>query len=420
MKEEILKRLVINQNEQFNSKDVGVPRDALDDIKTICETPHIIVITGHRRAGKSTYMLQIAKKYFKDDFYYIDFSAPALKEITVQDYEAITEMLLKEIGVKKAMFFDEIQGKPSWNLYLNQLKEQGHKCFITGSNTDLLSKEISTQLTGRHINKTIYPFSFREYLRSKNVKSEPLTTERTSELLKLFDTYLQNGGFPEVIVYNFTDILKEMYQDIITKDVIARWDIKNASELEDLAYYLLSNTTNEYNYHSLKNQTALKDPKTIKQYIGYLCKTYLFYELRQIDYSLKKQRKKAKKIYCIDNGFLTHVAYAFSIGWPRYLENLIFIELQRRGKEIYFYRGETGLECDFIEVTAKRVSEAIQVCYSVDNPETEKREIEGLLSALKKYKLQEGYVITYNTEKTITEEGLTIKYIPAYKWLLGL
>lgn len=415
----ILKQIIINQNELQKNKNIGFLRHSLKDISNFINNPTIIVITGHRRVGKSTILLQIAKKYYKDNYYYLDFSDPIFKKITVDDYNKIEEIFLKEIGNKKTIFFDEIQGKPEWNLFVNQLKEKGHKCFVTGSNADILSKEISSYLTGRHIDIELYPFSYKEFIEYKNMPFNPQTTKTNAKLLNLFEEYLKFGGFPEVIVYNQKELLKEIYKDIILKDVALRWDIKNISELEDLAFYLISHTTNEYNYNSLKKYTQIKDAKTIKQYINYLCKTYLFYEVSQFEYSLNNQRKRNKKIYCIDNGFITQVAYGFTLGESRYLENLIFMELKIRNKEIYFYKDKNNSECDFLIVENKKVKEVIQVCYSFEKEETEEREINGLLSAIKKYKLKEGTIITYNTEKTIQKDNVTIYFVPAYKWLLN-
>jgi len=414
----ILKQIIIDQEDFQNKKPLGFLRNKIQNIKPLLKNPSIIVITGHRRVGKSTLLLQIAKEFYKDNYYYLDFSEPMFKKLEIEDYNTILEIFYKEVGEKTTFFFDEIQGKPEWNLFVNKLKERGNKCFITGSNADLLSKEISTYLTGRHIDIEIYPFSYKEIIEYKNISITPKTTQKNAILLNNFDNYLEQGGFPEVIIFNQKEILKEIYKDIIQKDVILRWDIKNISELEDLAFYLLSHTTNLFNYNSLKKHTQIKDAKTIKQYINNLCKTYMFFELSQFEYSLNKQKKRDKKIYCIDNGFITNVGYGFSIGKPRYLENLVFIELKRKNKEIYFYKDENHLETDFLIVENRKVKEAYQVCYSFEKIETEEREINGLLSALTKYKLKEGKIITYNTEKTIEKDNKIIKIIPAYKWLL--
>jgi predicted AAA+ superfamily ATPase len=418
MNKEVLRKTILNHYEMFTNKDIGVVRDYLTEFKKEIDNPLTIVITGHRRVGKSTLLLQIAKKYYKNNFYYLDFSDPSLKNLDVSDYEPLYELFLKEFGLKKAFFFDEIQGKPEWNSFVNILRERKHKCFVTGSNSEMLSSEISTYLTGRHKDKIIFPFSFKEFLNYKTIDTNLLTTTNTSKILKYFDIYLEEGGFPENIIFNQPEILKDIYKDIITRDIISRWNIQNISDIEDLAYYLLSNTTNEFTYSSLNKYLKIKDPKTIQKYVKYICKTYFLFELSQFDYSLKKQRKKKKKIYCIDNGFLTNVGYAFSIGKSRYLENLIFIELKRRNKEVYFFRNAKNQECDFLVVDKKKVMSAIQVCYDLKNIDTEEREINGLIFALKEYRLNTGIIITYNTSKTIKKDKFNIKFIPAYKWLL--
>jgi hypothetical protein len=414
----LLRQIIINQNIFFKNKNVGYIRDKLELIKKDVSNPTIIVITGHRRVGKSTLFLQIANFFYKNNYYYLDFSDPILRKINVEDFLKIEEIFLKEFKKRDAFFFDEIQGVPDWNLFVNQLRDKGYKVFITGSNADLLSKEISTYLTGRHKDYELFPFSFKEYLGYNNITKGDFTTSENALILSYFDKYLNNGGFPEIVIYDQKELLKSIYNDIILKDVALRWDLKNISELEDLSFYLLSNSTQEYNYNSLKKQVNIKDAKTVKQYINYLCKTYMFFEVTQFDFSLNKQRKRNKKIYVLDNGFLTQVGYSFAIGKSRYLENLIFIELKIRGFEVYFYKDNLNQECDFLTVKNKKVYEAFQVCFSLDSKETENREIKGLLSALKKYNLKEGKIITYNTEKEIKVDDFLINFIPAFKWLL--
>ncbi|MFH0905850.1 MAG: ATP-binding protein [archaeon] len=417
MDKENIRNAVLSSNDLFKTKDRGFTRDILDNIKEIIDNPITVIITGHRRAGKSTLFLQIADKFFPNNYYYLDFSDPSLKNFDIYDYDSLYEIFLKEFGKKKAFFFDEIQGKVDWNKFVNILRERGHKCFVTGSNAEMLSTEISTFLTGRHLDRIVFPFSYKEFVRYNKIDYNEKSTSNSAKLLNLFDIYIKEGGFPEVIVYKQKELLKTIYKDVIIKDVALRLDIKNLSELENLAYYLVSHATNEYTYNSLKEYTKL-DHKTIKKYIDYLSKTFLLYELTQFKYSLKKQNTRIKKIYCIDNGFLTNVGYAFSIGITRYLENLIFIELKRRGKEVYFYRDEKNIECDFLIIENKRVSQTIQVCYELKEKDTYSRETEGLLSAMNKFKLNEGLIITYNTSKTITINKKKIKFIAAYKWLL--
>ncbi len=417
MNKDILNKVIFNHQEIFENKEFGLERDCLKEMLPITKNPIAVVITGHRRVGKSVFLQQIAKTYFPKDHYYLDFSDPALKNISEKDYESIYELFLKNFGKKNAFFFDEIQGMPEWNKFVNNLRERGHKCFISGSNAELLSSEISTFLTGRHIDRSIFPFSFKEFLKYKQIDYSVFSTSNTAKILNLFDIYLENGGFPEIVVYNQLDLLKEIYNDIITKDVVVRWNIKDVSEIKDLYYYLLSNATQEYTYISLKSKTNIKDVKTIKKYVDYITKTYMLFEVKQFSYSLQKQRKKLKKIYAIDNGLLSKVGYIFSIGKTRYLENLVFIELKRREKEVYFYRSLKNQECDFLVVENKKVVDAIQVCYTV-NDENKEREVNGLLSALREHKLKKGTIITYNTKKREIHDGLVVDYIPAYEWLL--
>ena len=292
-----------------------------------------------------------------------------------------------------------------------------YKLFITGSSANLLSSEIATSLTGRNIRVELYPFSFKEYLESKQfkVKKTYITKER-AQLTKLLNEYLIFGGFPEIIVSKDYEELNQIYQDIIIKDLLVRLQIRDNKDFRELALYLLSNISKKISYNNLKKLLQFSNTSKVKNYIEALIEAYLFFSISKYDVSIKKQIRNEKKIYCIDQGIINATAFKFSKEEGRIIENTVFLELKRRKKEIYYEEEKT--ECDFLIKKGLNIVQAIQVTVSLANEKTKQREIKGLLNTINKYNLKEGTIITKNHEETITIEGKKIHIKPLWKFLL--
>jgi hypothetical protein len=327
-------------------------------------------------------------------------------------------VLLEQFGEKKIFFFDEIQGKPNWDKFVNRLYETGNKFYITGSNSELLSKEISTYLTGRHLDIELYPFSFKEYLNYKKIDIDYRFTKNLIKIEKELNNYLKNGGFPQVVVENNTSLLEEIYEDIINKDVLLRYNLNDVSTFKKIVLFLISNVSKEFSYNSIKKMYNLGNSDTVRNYISYLTNSYLLFELPKYDYSLKKQETYAKKIYAIDTGLINKMAFGFSENIGRLYENLVFIELKRRNKNIYFWKDKSDAEVDFLIVEKNKVTSLIQVTYDLSDLKTREREIKGLLYGLNEFKLKVGIIITKDLEKEEEIDGKIIQYIPLWKWLL--
>jgi len=294
------------------------------------------------------------------------------------------------------------------------------KFIITGSNSELLSKEISTYLTGRHIDIELFPFSFKEYLEYNKFDLDIRVTKNKINILNQFKKYLEKGGFPEVVVNDNTSFLENIYLDVIYRDIFNRYKIKEQEMFKKIAQYLISNCSNEFNYSSIqKIYKDIKSKNTIKKYITYLTNTYTLFELNRFNYSLKNQESYNKKIYCIDTGLINKMAFKFSENLGKAYENLVFIELKRRSKEIYYYKNLKNQECDFIIKEGLNIVEAIQVTYDMSDIKTKEREINGLLACLNEFKLKEGIIITDNLEKEEIIDGKKIRYIPIINWLLS-
>jgi len=414
-----INEILVRQRDTILNKNEGVERTILDGIKNKIRLPHVIILTGLRRSGKSTLLRQIIKKYYKDeDFYYINFEDERLINFPADRFNELYESLVSLFGNKKTFFLDEIQNVRNFETFIRRFYDEGFKFFITGSSASLLSKEIGTKLTGRHIDIIVKPFSFKEFLAFNKLNIDKTSFYKTETKLlikKYFDNYLINGGMPEYLTYNDQDTLTNTYDDTIIKDIAVRHNIKNVAVLRQLYQQIITNFANKFSFTKLKKLINVGSVNTIKKYILYLEDTYLVKTINKFDYSFKKQIINDKKLYVLDNGFIRVVSQKFTKdnGWL--LENLVFNSLNHNCN-IYYYSSES-VECDFITYSQGRVLNAIQVCYDF-NEDNREREINGIKEAMIKLKLKEGLILTYNNEEDLKVKGKKIKIRPLWKWLL--
>lgn len=382
--------------------------------------PEVLVISGVRRCGKSVLLQQIRNEREHRD-YFLNFDDERLIHFTVEDFQLLTEVFLEEFGPQNDYYLDEIQNIKGWERYVNRLYGSGAKVFVTGSNANLLSRELGTFLTGRHVTHTLYPFSFGEFLMARETsvsRGMMYTTQGRSTLLKLFKEYLKVGGFPQYVFSGNDSYITALYNDIIYKDVLVRNNLTNEQQMKELMYFLASNATHRFTYNSLAKQTGIKSADTAKAYISYIEDTYLVSQLNKFDYSLGIQIRSPKKAYCIDNAIINKIGFNATENLGNTLENAIYLELLRRGGEIYYYSGKG--ECDFIVRRGIKVTEAIQVTISTDDAKTRKREVNGLSEAMRAFSLKEGTIITLDgKEENITDEAGDIRIVPAWKWIIG-
>ncbi len=405
-----LEEIMFDQALVFKAKDPGMEREI--DFDKFLKTEQITVISGVRRSGKSTILRQISKKL--SDFYYVNFDDERLINFKVEDFNNLLIVWQKQFASKNILV-DEIQNVQFWERFVRRIHDEGYKIFITGSNAKLLSSELSTHLTGRYFKIELYPFSFKETLSFRHVKLAKITSKIKATIFNFFDNYLKNGGFPEYLKHEDVEFIKRTYEDIVYRDIITRFGIRETKPFRQLANFLFTNFTKEANYNSLSNILGIKSAISVKNYIGFLEESYLVFELYRYDFSLKKQMASNKKIYVIDNGMRNNVAFYFSEDWGRLLENTVFLELKRRGREVYYYKGKN--ECDFIIKEKDKIVEAIQVTQKI-NHSNEKREIDGLLSAMEQFNLKEGFLLTENEEEERKIGKKVIKFVPLWKWLL--
>lgn len=420
MEKSVLRQIIIDQQELFDQEEEFVERDI--DYDYYLKGEEIVIISGIRRCGKSTLLKIIAKKT-ENHTVHINFDDIRLSAFTIEDFEKIEQVLAELYGPDEnyVLFLDEIQNAEHWERWLNNLYAKGRKVFATGSNAQLLSSEISSYLTGRNKVIRLLPFSFKEYLQyhAVDLTSYPdrLTSTDKARIFSHFNEYLNNGGFPVVIKNNDVAITRQYFEDILTKDVLLRYRIREIKELKNLVLYLISNPGGIYSYSTLKSVSGIKSLSTIKKYIDYLISVYLLYQIRRFDYSVKKQSVSSSKIYAGDNSFLKTVSFTFSENTGQKLENLVFLHFIRKGAEVYYHRGKK--ECDFVIKEGIQITGAVQVSAELHDPVVRKREISGLMEAMDSYKLESGLILTMETEEPdILLNDKKIEILPVWKWML--
>jgi predicted AAA+ superfamily ATPase len=405
--------------EKFKVTNV-VKREFEERGKEFLKSKLVKVTTGIRRCGKSFFTYSLLKDL---NFGYVNFDEKILLSLNPLK---ILSTLIEIHGTINIFFLDEIQNLEGWELFVNKLQRGGHNVFITGSNAKLLSKELATHLTGRHIPLEIFPFSFKEFLAALDFKEDLETTKGKSLAKHYLVEFLEMGGFPEVVVEkeNPSVYLRTLFYDIIEKDVILRYNIAYKSVIRELALTLISNFCNYVSFRKIKESFKLGSEHTVKNYISYLNEAYLFLGLSKFSYKPKEIERSVKKIYCIDCGMINNVATRFSENRGKFLENLVAIELLRRKNywfnnwEIFYWKDYQQHEVDFVVKEGLKIKQLIQVTYANNRDEIEKREIRALLKASYLLKCDDLLIITWDYEDEIKVNDKTIKCLPLWKWLL--
>ena len=410
-----IKQLLIEQHQQKIQSDT-ISRELLTNIKQFQNDNFIIIISGIRRSGKSTLLQQMRTSYLNDS-YYINFDDDRFINFSIDDFQQLYETLIELFGAKQIFIFDEIQNIPEWERFVRRLHDAGKKIYITGSNASMLSRELGTHLTGRHISFSLYPFSFNEFLQFKKFElknPQKITTEQKGIIKKYFNEYIEKGGFPEYLQSEKKEYLKSVYENIIYRDIITRYKLPNQRIIKEVIYYAVSNIGKEISFNQLRKLTNLTSATTIREYFEYFENSYLSFLISRYNRSLKKQIYSNKKIYFIDTGMAKILGFRTSEDIGRLLENIVFLHLKQQTKEIYFHKEKH--ECDFILKSGIQIIQAIQVTHNLQ--ENRKREIDGLLEALKMYNLEEGLILTSDQEEEIVVDKKTITIKPVWKWVL--
>ena len=405
-KRELSKRL----KEKYIERNVNLRKFNNDMIK---------IVTGARRAGKSFLSIHILNKF--GDFGYVNFDDERL--VGTRDYDEIITAMDFIYNKPKYLLLDEIQNLERWELFVNRLQRQGYNLIITGSNSKLLSKELATHLTGRHLAITIFPFSFKEFLETEE---KELTENEIKEKLLFYLTY---GGYPEPLIkraIDYRDYLSTLFDSVIYRDIVKRFRIRSVQGIEDLSTYLISNIAKEYSCNALSKVTKCKSVHTVEKYLNYLEEAFIFFRLSRFSFKIKEQIAAPGKIYCIDNGLIHAKAFKFSRDIGRLYENIVCIQLKRLElngvTNIFYWQNPQHEEVDFVIKEGTKIKQLVQVCYDVDDINTKKREVRALIKASQELKCKDLLVIT--DDYKATEEANwyggkgKIRFIPLWEWLV--
>ncbi|MBS3088830.1 ATP-binding protein [Candidatus Pacearchaeota archaeon] len=406
--------------EKIEKEERIIARERLKEAKTYLAHPNILVITGIRRCGKSIFSYLLEKE---SKFAYINFDDERLSELKGEDLNKVLESFYELYGDVDYIILDEIQNIPKWELFANRLRRT-KKVILTGSNSNLLSGELATHLTGRYIDIKLFPFSFKEFLSYKGVDiSNAYTTREKARIFNYLNEYLVNGGIPESYKFG-KSIITRIYENILTKDIILRYKIKKIEDIKKLAKYLITNSSEEITYSKLSKLLGVKHVSTISNWVSYLENSFLIFKIGRFDFKLKQQFIAPKKVYCIDPGIVDSIGFKFSENKGKIIENVVAIELQRRKElednlEVYYWKDYQQNEVDFVVKNRNKIRELIQVTFANSKEEIKERELKSLIKASRELKCVDLKIITWDYEVESKFGGNKVKFIPLWKWLLG-
>ena len=413
--------IVAEQKEEFLSEDFAsfCPREEERQIDLKSHLAQVVI--GVRRSGKSTMCRKVLREA-NVKAAYVNFDDERLAKTQTSDLNNILEALYIVYGDFQYLFLDEVQNIEGWPLFVNRLLRQKMHLIVTGSNAKLLSNELTTHLTGRHHKITLFPFSFEEYARMKQLDTQALTTKGQAAVKRELNTYLMNGGLPELLIEKDSQgYIMALLEAIIKRDITLRFKVRYPEVLQRLATYLIDNFAQEYNATTVAELLGVSD-HTIDTYCGYLQEAFLLLALKKFSYK-SRERIRDSKIYVIDNAFISNRTNTFStenLGWR--LENAIYIELLHRASkrfaDVFYYRDRT-FEVDFMVAKDGVVEELYQVCYDMTNEKTRKREVNSLLQGATKFHCSNLTILTFDEQETITEGDYTIQVKSASQWLLN-
>lgn len=409
------------EKERFLSEKY-ISREKLPLAKKFLDHNLIKVITGPRRSGKSVFSVLLLKN---KNFAYLNFDDDNL--LKIHNSDEIIKGISQVYPENKFILFDEIQNLEKWEIFVNKLQRRGHNLILTGSNSKLLSRELATVLTGRYISIEIFPFSFKEFLKAKDLKIEKQyikLPQRQGEILNNLHEHIKNGGFPEIVVKGIDSrlYLETLFDAILFKDVVKRYNIRFSQKIYELALYLITNFCCEFSFTKIKNILGFRSTNTVQNYLKYLEEAYLFFPLTRFSLKMKEQLKAPRKIYLVDNGLILAKSFQSSQNIGKLMENLVFIELLRKGYKInqnlFYYRTRNGREIDFLLRKGNKIHRLIQVCFDIEELNVKKRELKALIEANEELNCDDFLVISWDYEKEEKIKDKKIKFIPLWRWLL--
>jgi len=421
MRTDELKRVLISQREEmeeFIGRERIIPREVEENVRGLLSSPRVLTILGVRRSGKSVPAWRLSG----ENSLYINFFDERLSEFGPGDFERLLNAARELWGEPKVVVLDEVQEVEGWQKFVSRLMVN-RGVIVTGSSSKLLSGELATYLTGRHVDITLFPFSFREFLRLQGFEFKEnweYSDRVVSEIKRLLEEYLEIGGFPEAIRFGRL-YLPLIYRDLVERDIILRHGVKHQSALRELARYLVSNYSNEFTYSRLGSIVGIRDVHTIRDYVEYMEQAYLIFQLRRFSFKPRSQLISPRKVYPIDTGLARSVSLKSHPERGRLMELAVFLEIKRRLSysliqgDVFYWRDDKG-EVDFI-VRSEGGLSPVQVAFSLE--ESREREVSNIVRVSKILGSRDALIVTWEEEETIEKEGVKIEVMPLWKFLTG-
>ncbi|MCD6318552.1 ATP-binding protein [Candidatus Aerophobetes bacterium] len=394
------------------------------------------VITGVRRSGKTYLIYEIAQKLRREiphqNIIYINFEDDRLYPLKGDELRKLPDVYFEYFSPNEDypiwLLLDEVQNIPNWERSIRTfLDRRIARVVVTGSSSKLLPGEIATSLRGRTLTETVYPLGFKEFLRFKEFKVKSpqslLYSPQKPKVLKFFNEFLEYGGFPQVVLSKEKEeLLREYYRAIFYRDIVERFKIRNLSLFENFLKLLIHQNASLFTLGKADNflkTLGFKITKsTLAEYLFYIKSAFLLFEISLFSYSTKDRLQYPRKIYTIDTGLVNSVTFRYSHNYGRMLENAIFLELLRRGKEVYYWKTKNNYEVDFVIIEGFKVKELIQVVWDISDEKTIKREERALLKAMGEFNLDKGLILTKDYSERKKIKGKEILYQPAWLWIL--
>ena len=410
MKEAILKQkkerdrlLALDYQERMAQQTAALYRDS----------KMIKLITGPRRAGKSSLALQMLRG---QNFAYLNFDDSVL--LDGFDESKVEDLLDEVYSGYKFLLLDEVQNLTGWSIWVEKLYRRGTNLIITGSNANMLSDDIAAILSGRYLEIKLYPFSAEEYKAYRQISERNVMSENV-----LYADYLKYGGYPEIALSPKVceGYLSNLFDSTIVKDIVKRYKVRKVDELYNVADWLLSNFTNAFSVTSLAEDLDMGSVTTVQKYCRFLQNTYLFQYLPRFNNKLKLMNKADRKCYVVDNGYVLARAFELSSNLGRLLENMVFLELLKQGydlkrHELFYYKSRNDREVDFVCRKGVSIEQLIQVSYDISSPKTRKRELDSLIECAEELKVEKLLIITWDQDEVLEKNGYTIEVISVKNW----
>ena len=430
---ETIKAIILDFQE--TRLETGVPRRL--SVETVRGKAAVCI--GVRRSGKSTYLFQVIERLLARgvsplNILYLNLFDDRLHDLRGDNLGLIAEAYYSLYPEKKNTetvycFFDEIQAAPGWEPFVDRLmRTERCEVYLTGSSATMLSKEIATQMRGRALSWEVFPFSFREFLDYRKIDGEgPLSTKKRLLVQKGFDEFWATGGFPEVMPLERHLRIKthqEYFHTILFRDLVERHGIAHPKALTDLAHWLVDNTASLYSVNGLtgylKSLGHTAPKSAVSEYLEWFEDAYFLFTVRLYDASLARSNTNPKKVYCVDHALVTSVSSGILVNSGHLLENLVFTALRRLQPEIFYHKTKTGRQVDFIVPRRGRKPMLVQVCESLADPQTRRRETSALDEAMLELGVNAGTIVTRNEDGRLDEVGGTIEVVPAWRFLLEI